>query len=421
MTRTIKANPKVVTPDSPTNFRRGKSSDAAPGNLPASFAPLLGREQEIAALRQLLARDGVHLVTITGPGGVGKTSLALRVAHEAQDLFVDGVFFVSLAPIGDPTLIVPTIAQTLNLPESPRRLWLDTLKDYLHDRHVMLLLDNFEQIISAAPLLTELLSACPGLRLLVTSREALRVRGEQEFALLPLAVPDQLVIETLPHYPSIALIASARRAHARYFLSFEEDAEKKLTGADQKAWLVRLDREQDNLRAALLWALENRDGELAQRMAGALQPFWFRRGHWSEGRRWLEDSLAIESSSTLNQAIRASALYGACMLARFQGDFARARMLCEQSLEIYRTLADQTGVLKTLAQICRITSFQADQKARNAFLAYGAYLIETLPDSVVKGEAYTDMALAMLDVNTLKFHPSVPGARQAQSKVPNSA
>ena len=95
------------------------------------------------------------------------------------------------------------------------------------------------------------------------------------------------------------------------------------------------------------------------------------------------------------------------MLARFQGDFARARMLCEQSLEIYRTLADHTGELKTLAQLCRITRFQVDQEAVNAFMTEAASLIETLPDSVVKGEAYTDMAFTMLDFSTLNFQPEV--------------
>jgi len=180
--------------------------------LPTSLTPLLGREQETTSLRQLLRRPEVRLVTITGPGGVGKTSLALQVAHELQDTFADGVFFISLAPISDPTLIVPTIAQTLSLPESPRRLWLDSLKDYLHDRQVLLLLDNFEQIITAAPLLTELLSACARLQLLVTSREALRVRGEQEFLLSPLALPDQPAVETLLQCPSIALFVQRAQA-----------------------------------------------------------------------------------------------------------------------------------------------------------------------------------------------------------------
>jgi len=180
-----------------------------------------------------------------------------------------------------------------------------------------------------------------------------------------------------------------------------------LTGTNQKSWLQQLNREQDNLRAALNWAMEHQEVEFAQRMAGALRPFWFRRGRWSEGRRWLEDSLAMESSSTLNQSILANALYGAGMLARFQSDFAHARRLCEQSLEIYRTLGDRTGVLKTLAQLCRITRFQGDKEATKAYITESAALIETLPDSVAKGEAYTDLALTMLDFSTLKFQPEV--------------
>jgi predicted ATPase len=153
--------------------------------LPALLTSLLGREPETAALRQLLSRE-VRLITITGPGGVGKTSLALHIAHAVQDSFAGGVFFISLAPISDPTLIVPTISHALRLPESPDQLLFDSLKEHLQARHVLLLLDNFEQIVTAAPLLTELLSVCARLQLLVTSREALRVRGEQEFVLSPL-------------------------------------------------------------------------------------------------------------------------------------------------------------------------------------------------------------------------------------------
>ena len=200
---------------------------SAPGKLPqpalpAPLTPLLGREQETTRLHQLLGRPEARLVTLTGPGGVGKTSLALRAAHEAQASFADGVFFVSLAPISDPTLVLPTIAQCLRLPESPRRLWLDSLKDYLHERQVLLLLDNFEQIISAAPLLSELLAACAELRLLVTSREALRVRGEQEFLLSPLALPDLPAVETVLACPSVALfVARAQAAQLDFRLTTE--------------------------------------------------------------------------------------------------------------------------------------------------------------------------------------------------------
>jgi non-specific serine/threonine protein kinase len=191
-------------------------------------------------------------------------------------------------------------------------------------------------------------------------------------------------------------LESARRAHASYYLAFAEDAERELTGADQKTWLQRLEREQDNLRAALHWAIEYSEVEFAQRMAGALQPFWFRRGHWSEGRRWLEESLAMDSGVAQNQFIRAKALFAAGMLARFQGDFASARILCEQSLTACRALGDKTGVLKALAQLSRISSFQDDQTATNGFVAEAASLIETLPDSIVKADAYTDMAIAMI-------------------------
>jgi predicted ATPase/DNA-binding CsgD family transcriptional regulator len=535
-------------------------------NLPVQPTSFIGRQAELTAVKDLLIRD-VRLVTLTGPGGVGKTSLALQVAHElsaalsagsAQD-FADGIFFISLAPISDPTLIIPTIAQILGVTESPNRLLLDTLKDFLHNKKTLLLLDNFEQIVSAAPLLSELLSVCANLRILVTSRESLRLRGEHEFPLSPLALPAQRSVELLSQSPSIALfvqraqaiqpdfqltsgnaasvaevcarldglplalelaaarikllppkamleklqvsslqiltggardlparqqtlrsavqwsydlldasekrmfrwlavfvggctleaaqsvvddpasmdvleslvsksllrqpetegvprltmletirefgleqlsnaheIDSARSAHTSYYLSFAEEAEKGLTGADQKAWLLRLDGEQDNLRAALHWAIEHHEADTAQRMAGALQPFWFRRGHWSEGRRWLEESLAIDSGATQNQVFHAKALYEAGMLARFQGDFARARMLCEQSLASYRALADKMGVLKALEQLSRISAFQEDQTARNAFLAEAASLIETIPDSIVKADAYTDMAIAMI-------------------------
>jgi predicted ATPase len=163
---------------------------------------------------------------------VGKTSLALQVAHElsealsagsAQD-FADGIFFISLAPISDPTLIIPTIAQILGVTESPNRLLLDTLKEFLRNKRTLLLLDNFEQIISAAPLLSELLSGCAELRMLVTSRESLRLRGEHEFPLSPLALPDLPSVERLSQSPSIALFMQRAQAIQPDFQLTNENA-----------------------------------------------------------------------------------------------------------------------------------------------------------------------------------------------------
>ena len=143
--------------------------------LPAPLTPLVGREQESVAVCTLLCRREVRLVTLTGTGGVGKTRLAMHVATEVQADFPDGVFFVSLAPLSDPTLVLSTIAQGLDVKESGARPLLDLLIADLRDKHLLLCLDNFEHLLPAAPQLTDLLTACPHLTMLVTSRAVLHV------------------------------------------------------------------------------------------------------------------------------------------------------------------------------------------------------------------------------------------------------
>ena len=150
---------------------------------------MLGRERQVAEVRALL-QDGARLVTLTGPGGTGKTRLSLQVAAEVSDAFRDGVYFVGLAPITDPAVVPSAIAQVLGLQDVGGRPVLETIGAHLRDRSLLLVLDNFEQILAAAPIVGDLLAACPGLAVLVTSREPLRLRGEHEYAVPPLALPD---------------------------------------------------------------------------------------------------------------------------------------------------------------------------------------------------------------------------------------
>ncbi len=165
------------------------SSTAAARFLPAPLTAFVGRERELAVLRALLARRDVRLLTVTGPGGVGKTRLVIEAAREIADGFAAGVRFVPLAPLGSPDLVLPTIARTLGIGESRPGELLGDLTEQLALTELLLVLDNFEQVLPAGPDLVPLIAACPGLTLLITSRAALHISGEHEFAVPPLPLP----------------------------------------------------------------------------------------------------------------------------------------------------------------------------------------------------------------------------------------
>jgi len=157
--------------------QRGINAEQAGlNNLPSQPTPIIGREAEIAALSEKLLQD-LRLLTLVGPGGVGKSRLAVQVAEEVLPAFRDGVWFVGLAPISDPSLVIPTVAQTLNLHAPPGHSILSILKEHLLDKHLLLVLDNFEQVMPAGASLADLLASCPHVKLLVTSRSALHLRS----------------------------------------------------------------------------------------------------------------------------------------------------------------------------------------------------------------------------------------------------
>jgi predicted ATPase len=185
-----------------------------PAPLPLPRSRLIDREQELAQAKTLLQEDDVGLVTLTGPGGVGKTRLALQVAADLTPQFADGVAFVSLASLKDPELVELPVARALQVPEADGQSLGERLLEYLRPRQLLLLLDNTEQLVSAAPLAAQWLEADPGLKLLVTSREPLRVRDERVVPVLPLALPDAEHLpdlDTLAQVPAVALFVERVR------------------------------------------------------------------------------------------------------------------------------------------------------------------------------------------------------------------
>jgi predicted ATPase/transcriptional regulator with XRE-family HTH domain len=498
-------------------------------NLPVQPTPILGREREIDEVGRLLRRDDVRLVTLTGPGGIGKTRLSLEVATQALEEFRDGVWFVRLSRLTDADLVVPAIARTLNLRDGGGMPVADALQAYLHAKQSLLVLDNFEHLASAASSVGELLRMCPDAKALVTSRAALRLQGEHEYAVRPLDLPDPqrpALSGRLSQYAAVMLfiaraqaaradfqvtsaITSAvaeicarldglplaielaaarvkllpppvllkrlerqlpllvggardlderqqtmrntlswsynllapaerrlfrrlavfvsgctlemaeaiceapegatppgldllnglgrlvdqslvqqreedgesrlgmlhvvrefaleqletseevevmRRAHAEQMLTLSAVAPVGMRAGSDARWLAKLEREHDNIRAALGWALERNEAELSLRLGVGFAPFWWARGYYGEGRRWMarvvdatQSSLEFVGPDTSVVVLHAWALWWLGKLAWNQSDITSAREWADKCLDAARASGDPAIIAVALS------------------------------------------------------------------------
>lgn len=217
---------QLVVADLPASFPPLRSPAYRPHNLPLPPTPLVGRDQEITEVTARLQQDEVRLLTLTGPGGVGKSRLGLQVATLERDTFADGVFWIDLSPLHDAAQVIPTIADTLGLSEASEQPLLIHLTNALAPRHILLVLDSFEHLLAAGGALAHLLAGVPRLKLLVTSRAVLNLAGEHEFALSPLALPeaeDSLSLSQADTYGAVTLFLQRARAVKPNFVLTEEN------------------------------------------------------------------------------------------------------------------------------------------------------------------------------------------------------
>ncbi len=214
---------QLIGPDLPREFPPLRTPEERRTNLPARLAPLFGRESELESIRALVRRADARLVTLTGPGGTGKTRLALQAAADLLDDFAGGAYVVMLQAIREPDLLLPTIAQSLGVREAAGQ----SLTAYLAPKEILLVLDNFEQIIGGAPTLADLLAQAPQVRAIVTSREPLHIAGEQVFPVPPLSLPDPRRVGTpdgLSGYASVRLFVERAQSVQPAFRITRENA-----------------------------------------------------------------------------------------------------------------------------------------------------------------------------------------------------
>jgi len=528
---------QLIAPDLPADFPPLNTLDARSNNLPAQPTPLVGRVREVEEICERLRSPEVRLLTLTGPGGTGKTRLGLQAAAEVLDEYEGGAFFVALDAVRDPAFVASAIAQPVGVTEGGERPLVEELEAYLGSKQLLLVLDNFEQVLGAAPLVGELLARCPRLKVLVTSRAALRVYGEHEYPVPPLALPDPTrpsTADRLGDYEAVRLfverahasspgfrltdenardvaeicarldglplaveLAAARSKllsprsmlnrldnrlrllrggaanlparqqtlrgamdwshgllgeqdkalfrrlsvfnggftleaadevcdtggldvldgveslldmsllrreeggedprfhmlqtirefalerlheaeedeelsarHAEHYLALAEEAEPDLYGPRAASRAEELETEHDNLRAALSWSLAGGHAGSGLRTANALWWFWHLRGHYTEGRRWLKESLARAREAgvagSASAAERAMALGRAGFLAVLQTDIVRAGELSREGLALARGSQDDPAAAVPLLTLGYVALFGGDHEKAGA-------------------------------------------------------
>lgn len=248
-------------------FQAQKSSENSQNLNAPVMRSLFGRAGEIAAIRKLLSDENIRIVTLTGVGGSGKTSLARFIAADHLSDFRDGIFFIELAPVFNPDFIATSIARTLDIKESAGHSLIRSLQNFLRERQILLILDNFEQVIAATPILDELIRAAPQLKILVTSRVALRTDTENELIIPPLAVPPTIFSNADPintvNYPSVQMfVERAKRVKPNFDLTAENAADIAAICADLDGLPLAIELAAARIRlltpSAILKRLENR-------------------------------------------------------------------------------------------------------------------------------------------------------------------
>jgi predicted ATPase/class 3 adenylate cyclase len=205
----------LIAPNLPSGYPPLRTLEARPNNLPLQPTPLVGRERGAREVAERLRGEEVRLLTLTGPGGTGKTRLALQASADLLEEFEDGVFFVAMATVTDPELVPSTIAEPLGIMESAGQSLIESLESYLHQKHMLLVLDNLEQVLDGVSVAGELVAACPNLKVLATSRIPLRLSAEQEYPVPPLSLPDPSVLpnlEVITQYEAVRLFVERARA-----------------------------------------------------------------------------------------------------------------------------------------------------------------------------------------------------------------